>query len=114
MTKKKYSAAELFMSESSAVPVGAEESGEREGQVAEIKEADRVPAAVNPAADDAKHETKSKRLNLLIQPTLFEAVQKIAYVKDISVNEAVNDAVRDYNEANSGLLQLYDRKKGIA
>lgn len=55
MAKKRYSAAELFMSGSFAVPVGAEESGEQKEQVAEMKEADRVPAAA-----DAKYKTKSK------------------------------------------------------
>jgi predicted HicB family RNase H-like nuclease len=44
-----------------------------------------VPAAVH----TGKRELKKKRLNLIIQPSLYEEVSKIAYVKQISVNELI-------------------------
>lgn len=41
-------------------------------------------------------EPKSERLQLLIQPTTKAAIKEIAADKNISVNELVNDALKDY------------------
>lgn len=41
-------------------------------------------------------EPKSERLQLLIQPTTKTAIKEIAADKNISVNELVNDALKDY------------------
>lgn len=43
-------------------------------------------------------ETKSKRVGILIQPSVFERLKEFAYEKRISVNEAINEAVRQYIE----------------
>lgn len=41
-------------------------------------------------------ETKSKRLQSLIQPSVYDKVRDIAKNKGISVNEAVNEALKKY------------------
>lgn len=43
-------------------------------------------------------ETKSKRVQLLVQPSVFDAVDRIAKVKGISRNEAINEALKQYAE----------------
>lgn len=43
-------------------------------------------------------ELKSKRYNALLQPSVFEAVKRKANKEGISVNEAVNRALKEYAE----------------
>lgn len=43
-------------------------------------------------------ETKSKRVQLLVQPSVYEAVKAKAKAKGISTNEAINEALREYTE----------------
>lgn len=43
-------------------------------------------------------ETKSKRVNLLMQPSTVERMKKTATAKGLSLNEAINEAVREYLE----------------
>ena len=43
-------------------------------------------------------ETKSKRVQLLVQPSIIDAVARIADRKGISRNEAINEALKQYAE----------------
>lgn len=43
-------------------------------------------------------ETKSKRVQILIQPSVHEAVKAKAKAEGISTNEAINEALRKYVE----------------
>ena len=43
-------------------------------------------------------ETKSKRVQSLVQPSVYEKIKSIAINKGISVNEAINEALRKYIE----------------
>jgi len=43
-------------------------------------------------------ETKSKRVQILVQPSIFETLDRIARAKGISRNEAINEALRQYAE----------------
>ena len=43
-------------------------------------------------------ETKSKRVQLLVQPSIYEAVKRKAQDEGISTNEAINEALREYVE----------------
>lgn len=43
-------------------------------------------------------ETKSKRVNLLMQPSIVERMKKTAQAKGLSLNEAINEAVKEYLE----------------
>lgn len=44
-------------------------------------------------------ETKSKRVQLLIQPSLYDAVKAKASSLGISTNEAISEALKAYTEA---------------
>ena len=46
-------------------------------------------------------EKKSKHINALVQPSVWEAVKKYAESKKISANEVVNQALREYLEKNA-------------
>lgn len=43
-------------------------------------------------------ETKSKRVQILIQPSLHEAIKARAEEEGISTNEAINQAIKEYVE----------------
>jgi len=43
-------------------------------------------------------ETKSKRVQVLVQPSVHDAVARIAKKKGISKNEAINEALKQYTE----------------
>jgi hypothetical protein len=110
MSKKGFDASSLFIStinNDSNSETGSEISTENS-----MTENNPVkPSLQKPCDSD---ERKSKRLNLLIQPTLFESVKQIAYVDDISVNEAVNEGIRIYVDGNKKKLSLYAVKKDIS
>lgn len=44
-------------------------------------------------------ETKSKRVGVLMQPSVFDRLKEFACEKRMSVNEAINEAVLRYLEA---------------
>ena len=60
------------------------------------KKAEKAPAGYKPNPDYV--ETKSKRVQLLVQPSVYEAVKAKAKAEGISINEAVNRALRSYTE----------------
>lgn len=41
-------------------------------------------------------ETKSKRVQLLLQPSTVEAIKSLASKKELSMNEAINEAIQEY------------------
>lgn len=43
-------------------------------------------------------ETKSKRVQMLMQPSLYDAVKKEATAKDISVNEMMHEILKNHVE----------------
>ena len=60
-------------------------------------------------AETAK-ETK-KRYNLVILPSVYEDVQKIAYIERRSVSEIVGELLEGYAKANADKLAEYDDAK---
>lgn len=60
-------------------------------------------------AETAK-ETK-KRYNLVILPSVYEDVQKIAYIERRSVSEIVGELLANYAKANADKLAEYDETK---
>ena len=43
-------------------------------------------------------ETKSKRVQMLMQPSLYDAIKKEAKAKDISVNEMMHEILKNHVE----------------
>ena len=58
----------------------------------------------------AGRETK-KRISLAIMPSLYDDVQKIAFVKRKSVSEIFSFCVEQYVMKNSGALKEYEKIK---
>ena len=56
-----------------------------------------------------KKETKSKRLNLLLQPSLLEDLSKIATMNKDSVNNLINSALLEYRDANKQTIERYNK-----
>ena len=58
----------------------------------EAKESNGVPMKKNPEFI----ETKSKRVQMLMQPSLYDAVKKEAKDKNISVNEMMHEILKTH------------------
>ncbi len=54
-------------------------------------------------------ETKSKRLNLLIRPSLMDDFTKIAYMRRTSINDFINTLIGECVERDASLIDDYDR-----
>ena len=75
---------------------------------AEVQQAKPAAAASFISKPDDGVELKSKRLNLLLKPSIFTGVDKIATMRRVSFNEAVNQALSEYVEAHADLIAKYD------
>jgi hypothetical protein len=72
---------------------------------------DEYAGAARHSTNDGK-ETKSKRLNLLLQPSVFEDVTKIAHMKRTSANDLINAILKDYAEREAETIMKYDEVFG--
>lgn len=52
-------------------------------------------------------ETKTKRLNLLLLPSLFQDLEKVSTMKRTSVNNLINIVLKEYVEENKDLIDKY-------
>lgn len=52
-------------------------------------------------------ERKSKRLNLLIKPSIYEDLKKISVMKQVSINELINTALEGYAADQRELINKY-------
>lgn len=53
-------------------------------------------------------ERKSKRLNLLLQPSIMEDLSKVAHMKQKSVNDLINTVLKEYCGNQQELIEKYD------
>lgn len=72
-------------------------------------------AAVSYFTEDVKQdqaqpveEYKTKRVNLLLRPSVHEQCNKVAYMQKVSFNDLVNTALEEYAHAHSDLVDKYD------
>lgn len=72
---------------------------------------DAVPTTQKPTPRRTQgvKEAKSKRLNLLLYPSLHTDLEKIAYVKRCSVNDLINSTMRAYVARHGEDLAKYDQ-----
>lgn len=57
----------------------------------------------------SENETKSKRLNLLLYPSLLENLKKIAAMQRTSVNDLINTVLGGYAEKEIAQIEHYDQ-----
>lgn len=60
------------------------------------------------ASKRKRKETKSKRLNLLLQPSTMESLTKIAYMDRTSVNDLINGILKQYTAEHEEQIRKYD------
>ena len=60
------------------------------------------------AKGKTQSETKSKRLNLLIKPSTYDSLDKIAYARRESVNGIINGLIEKYIEENASDVSRYN------
>lgn len=56
-------------------------------------------------------ETKSKRLNLLIYPSLHEDLERLAEMQAIKVNELINRILKEYTETEESQKMIENHKQ---
>jgi len=54
-------------------------------------------------------ETKTKRLNLLIKPSVYEQFKKVATMEQDSVNNLINNIMENVVEENKDKIEVYDK-----
>ena len=57
---------------------------------------------------NGRQEVKSRRLNLLLQPSILEDISKIAYLERTSVNDLINTALKSYAADRADEIKKYD------
>lgn len=53
-----------------------------------------------------------KRISLSVLPSVYEGIQKIAYVERKSVSELIEDTMEDYQKRHYDKLEEYGRLQG--
>lgn len=75
-------------------------AGSEQEQTEQTAPATRTKAPAGYKLNPMYVETKSKRVQLLMQPSIAEAIKALAHDKGISMNEAIAEAVKEYIERN--------------
>lgn len=84
---------------------------ENNSQASEQKDIGEVAAGfkgLKRGRPNSTEETKTKRLNLLMLPSVCEDITKIATMKRKSTNDLINSILQAYIEENQELLIKYD------
>ena len=66
------------------------------------------PAQVTEPAHDKGAEIKSARMNLVLRPSLAEALKQIATMRRTSVNNLVNETLEALAETEAGTIAKYN------
>lgn len=64
----------------------------------ERAEEEEKPARTQKRAHRKRKETKTRRVQILVQPSVYEAIQKKAEREGTSVNEAIIQAIKKYTK----------------
>lgn len=98
MAKKDFTGnpAMSFISPESIEKVDGKKTGAKKTRKATAPKGKKAPEGYKPNPEYI--ETKSKRVQLLVQPSVYEEVKAKAKAEGISTNEAINEALRQYTE----------------
>lgn len=83
------------------------EATEREAEVVAVPASAATPTR-SPAPQRQKKEVKSKRLNLLLRPSVYESLKKIAWVRQKSLNDLINEALTQYTREETQIIARYN------
>lgn len=56
----------------------------------------------------SKKEAKTRRMNLMFQPSTVEAISKIAFLRRTSMNDLINTILKEYAAEHGDEIQKYD------
>lgn len=68
--------------------------------------------AIQNAEPNPKEETKSKRVQLLIKPSLYENLEKVAYLRRQSKNDLINELIANLISEEQDSIERYDNMFG--
>ena len=74
----------------------------------ETHDSSAAMAFISRRQDEETTERKSKRLNLLIKPSLYANMRKIAHMERTSVNNLMDIALNEYAEAHKEQIEAYN------
>lgn len=74
-----------------------------------VRKVEPMPEAKPVKAPEPEKETKSKRLNLLIKPSLLEDFNKVAFMERNSMNDIINTLIKSYCDAHREEINAYDK-----
>lgn len=79
-----------------------------------FKQESSAPAMsyISQPQDQPQQETKSKRIQVLIRPSVWERLQKIAYMERHSFNDLLNEICERYAEQEAEKVTRYDEAFG--
>lgn len=61
-----------------------------------------------PKAKTGKKESKTRRVNLLLQPSTMEGITKIAFLQRTSANDLINTILKQYISDHPDEIQKYN------
>ena len=106
MSKKDFKAsvnpATMFINTPQAEPVAPAPVKQKETKAVKPE-----PKEAKPTKEDK--ETKSKRLNLLIQPSVLEDFSKVAFMERTSMNDLINTMIKSYCDAHREEVETYNK-----
>lgn len=112
MTKKDFKAsvnpATLFINTQAEPEAPAPKPVKVEKPKAPMPETKPAKAPKKEDSKDSK-ETKSKRLNLLIQPSVLEDFNKVAFMERTSMNDLINTMIKGYCDAHREEIETYNK-----
>lgn len=56
-----------------------------------------------------QEERKTKRLNLLLQPSILEDLTKVAYMRQTSVNDLINTTLKALVKSETATVEKYNQ-----
>lgn len=75
----------------------------------ESKKDNAALAFITAAQEEPTEERKSKRLNLLIKPSLFSDIEKLAHMQRTSVNGLINTLLEEYAAGHRDTINEYNK-----
>lgn len=70
------------------------------------------PAKKEPVKADATKERKSVRVNLLFKPSVKRNIEKLALMKQTSINDLISVVMEKYIEDNAEMINRYNSTFG--
>ena len=89
-----------------------ERESRRRSAVGKFVEQTPMAAASSGRGRPKENRELKKRISLSVLPSLYEDIQKIAYMQRKSTSEAVQEMMEEYRKRNIRKLREYDQLQG--